>query len=74
MAEFGDLTADQQAQLKPPFDELEALDQAPDPHRSHSLDAPLRFDETGYQAALRQMTVWAQPPLPAAEKPRGGDW
>ena len=72
MAEFGDLTADQQAQLKTPFDELERL------IGRQTLIAVIRdtlrrFDETGYQAALRQMTVWAQPPLPAAEKPPAGD-
>ena len=70
MAEFGDLTADRQAQLKAPFDAL-----ARTVERQTLIavirDTVRRFDETGYQAALRQMTTWARP-APAPDREAGG--
>jgi len=58
MAEFGKLTAAQQAQLKEPFDSLGRTVE-----RAYLVavirDAVRRFDETEYRAALSRMTMWS---------------
>ena len=69
MAEFGDLSAERQAQLRAPFDELRRLIDR------QTLVAVIRdtirtFDERGYQDALRDMAQWshqAREPEPAGD-------
>ncbi len=64
MAEFTDLTLDQQAQLQQPFDELTRTIER-QTLIAVMRDTLRRFDEREYQALLRKMTVWAQPvPVP----------
>jgi hypothetical protein len=72
MAEFGKLTAEQQAQLKAPFD---ALGRTVERQTLVAVirDTVRRFDETEYQTALHRMTTWAQPPLPEPKPPVDGE-
>jgi hypothetical protein len=58
MAEFSELSAEQQAMLRRPFDRLEGE------IGGHTLIAGIRetldrFDEIEYQSLLRHMTTWA---------------
>jgi hypothetical protein len=73
MAEFNDLSGEQQAKLQQPFDLLKQR------MGQQSLIAVIRdmlrrFDETEYNGLLRQMTLWAQPPVPSytTDKESGG--
>jgi hypothetical protein len=66
MAEFGDLTPEQQAQLRRPFDERKRMIE-----RQTLIavirDSIRRFDDNEYQNLLGKMTFWAQPapePMP----------
>jgi hypothetical protein len=70
MAEFQDLTSEQQAALRRPFDELErSIEQQK--LIAVMRDRLYRFDETQYPELLRRMTTWAQPaPPPDAEGER----
>lgn len=73
MAEFGDLTAEQQAQLQRPFTDLQQK------ITRQALIAVIRdtlrhFDETAYQELLRRMTQWAAANTapPVVDPPPGG--
>lgn len=60
MAEFGDLTAEQQRQLQQPFDDLKAT-----LGRQQLIavvrDSLRQFDDRDYPRLLQRMTEWAQP-------------